>query len=208
MQQPSGSSWCQQFVAASSVTQVHYSLHHAFGSAGTDACYDYYATDATTLGVLRNDYVVRVDLLGASNVSAWGDDPYLRIEREILSPPRIELREGAREKAKALLRSLLTAAEWEAYVTHSKLVVRGKSGRCYTITNAGPAGNIHVMDEQGRTLETLCCHPGHGENLPIEDVILTQKLHLEHNEDAFRALANIRFLPQRAEASSRLALAS
>lgn len=93
----------------------------------------------------------------------------------------------AMERARALLKSLLAPADWVRYEQTGTLLVKGgATGRVYELHNRSNVKNIKCL----ATGMLLCCHPT-ARLLPIEDVLVTQKLHLEHNELAFRALANI-----------------
>lgn len=69
-------------------------------------------------------------------------------------------------------------------------IENAKSRRRYRITH-GRIANIEVLSRRtGRRLHRLCVHPAN-EDLPIEDVMLSQLLHLRADEDGLVARANV-----------------
>lgn len=91
---------------------------------------------------------------------------------------------AARDRAKALLLSLLTEAQRLQYLAENFFDVRAKSGRRYRI-HKGTHGNVFAMNEAGERLTRYCGQPN---GIPDEDAMLAQKLMIEiHEEDYLRA---------------------
>lgn len=101
---------------------------------------------------------------------------------------RHEVREAANKRAEELMLAHLTPAQREQIKTHGWFIVEGgRSKLNYTIRPHAYAGNIEVLDANGRR-SRLCCHVDH--TIPVFDNALAQKLMLEHDEDAFLRIAN------------------
>lgn len=64
------------------------------------------------------------------------------------------------------------------------------SSRTYRIRR-GVAGNVSLLGPDGRAVKSFCAHP---DGVPSPDVMLSQKLMLETNEDMFLRIANVRQL--------------
>jgi hypothetical protein len=104
---------------------------------------------------------------------------------------RLAAQEAARERARQLLHEHLTQAQQrqlqgQRYFT----VIAPGSQRVYRIRE-GIAGNVRRVERVGRRyveVEQLCVHP---DGVPVEDVMLAQKLWIEHDEAVFRRTANI-----------------
>ena|ERR1017187_5318447 len=62
-----------------------------------------------------------------------------------------------------------------------------KSVRRYRITQ-GWAGNVFLVDEQGKKIKKFCIHPT--KSVPYADNLLAQKLLLEADEERFLSIAN------------------
>ena len=104
----------------------------------------------------------------------------------------VRVLEDGEDRALQLLEAHLSEAQREEFQRHRYFTVLSKDGqRRYRIKH-GWAGNIERIDHQGKPIETLCAHPV--SPVPIPDNLLTQKLWLETDEDAFRRIANIRRL--------------
>jgi hypothetical protein len=126
----------------------------------------------------------------------------VRAERDEVARQRAKrLREQADEakvRASELLRSILTDEQWDAWVKDSAFDLTTEAGHQYRIKR-GTAGNVYRI-EDGKQIESLCIHPRTSiydddrqylGDLPVEDVIITQKLNLEADEAEFRRIANI-----------------
>jgi hypothetical protein len=107
--------------------------------------------------------------------------------------PEIEhLREdnacAAIEKATALLREHISAAQWRQLEEFGHFdAIGARTGRRYQIRH-GYAGNIVGLDVAGRPDVQYCIHPDM--RMPTEDVMLAQVLLIECNEELFLRTAN------------------
>jgi len=111
------------------------------------------------------------------------------VERE-----RVErlLRQEARVRAEALLRSHLTEQQRITLANRGWFIVEGgRSGTRYRIRASGVVGNVDVLEADllgERVLHRLCAHCDHA--IPLHDHLLAQKLMLEADEDDFLRIAN------------------
>jgi len=121
------------------------------------------------------------------------EQPWQPTAPQILVPKGSPEAKAAKERARALLKSVLTPSQWLEYEEHGTITISSQSGRRYRLDNRTIVRNITRLDDEGQVVEFLCCHPT--DDLPVEDVLLTQKLHLECAEESFRKTANI--TPQR-----------
>jgi len=100
-------------------------------------------------------------------------------------------RAAARERAEKLLRENLSPRQREELAAkghfHLEVLSRDGSRRLYQIRR-GRSANVKQVDDSGRVLKTLCCHPV--EMVPDEDTMLAQKLFLESREEDFLRIAN------------------
>lgn len=95
--------------------------------------------------------------------------------------------EVAKQTAKELLMSLLSAEQRDMLLKRQYFLVKAKSGRIYRI-DEGTHGNLKVLDKDMKVIERLCIQPN---NVPAGDAMLMQKLMIETAEDVFRSHANI-----------------
>lgn len=94
----------------------------------------------------------------------------------------------AEKKAFELLREALEPEQQVELENRKGFIVKGnKTGTKYLIFK-GRAGNIHVLDDNGKTKHRLCFHPEI--SCPDFDTMLAQKLVLENNEDYALQIAN------------------
>lgn len=93
----------------------------------------------------------------------------------------------ARQRARDLLVSFLNP-EQRAQLEHNNSFVVHTRRHSYRITR-GRIANIDVLDKSGLAKHSLCIHP-EDPNLPIEDVMLSQLLHLHSDERRLLATAN------------------
>lgn len=97
-------------------------------------------------------------------------------------------RKSAQKLALQLLKEVLTRTQLEAFEKNKCIPVDAPSGTKYVIER-GVAGNVYSIKD-GKRMERLCIHPADSE-IPIEDVMLAQKLLLETDEEEFRRIANV-----------------
>lgn len=96
----------------------------------------------------------------------------------------------AGRKAKRLLLDNLTDVQRHDYFTKGVFTVAGNGyprRHYYVIDNSYPNGNIFQI-EKGRVRGDYCFHPA--EPYPMDDIVLTQKLLIETDEETFRKEAN------------------
>jgi hypothetical protein len=96
----------------------------------------------------------------------------------------------ADKKAEALLRCLLREdqrAQYERERAFEVVTSKGGGTRRYRLRK-GRTGNVFLVNEHGREVESYCIHPN--ENVPDADNLIAQKLLLEADETEFLRIAN------------------
>ncbi len=97
-------------------------------------------------------------------------------------------RKSAPDRAEKLLIGYLSAEQRATYTRYGWFVVRGESGRRYSIWKKDALYcNVCELGNYGQTVARLCAHPAI--KVPMGDHLLTQKLMLEHHEAEFRRVA-------------------
>lgn len=96
-------------------------------------------------------------------------------------------RESAQKKARDLLISFLTPEQRTEFEAKGWFSVVGKSGRRYRVRR-GTVANIDMAVNDNIVPVRLCVHPG--TSMPVEDVMLSQLLHLQHDDMALVNKAN------------------
>lgn len=116
------------------------------------------------------------------------------LEQTRIATERKVVVEAARTTAQALLEAHLTPAQRLELSTHRYFTVEGQgSKRRYRVwAGKGKHGNIEELDAKGVKVASLCCAPQ--AEMPEADALLSQKLFLELDEEAFRKTANIRLV--------------
>lgn len=104
-------------------------------------------------------------------------------------------RQAAKERARELLKSLLTQEQWESYDTVMGFDVVGSDGVTYRIQH-GMIGNVYALYPDGTRRAAYCAHPYEwdAENdcrLPTEDILAGQVLALRTDAPGFVATANV-----------------
>lgn len=98
-----------------------------------------------------------------------------------------------KERARTLLRSVLTEEQWRDWETLEQFTVVGSHGGRYRIMS-GSVGNVYWFDDNG-DIARYCAHPqlvdAEGRNLPNEDVLAAQTLALMTDEAQFIRTANV-----------------
>ena len=126
-----------------------------------------------------------------------------RKKREAKLEEQRRRRAAAKKKSFALLRKFLTRAQWQQLENHGFFQMIGESGARYEIHDHGNMGNVIAVDFKklvrenrvperilhGKHRQALCAHPE--KNLPQGDVMLSQMLALQHNEQEFLKKANL-----------------
>lgn len=106
------------------------------------------------------------------------EDAFVAEMRVPESPPRVRARE--------LLIDSLTEEQRKQFETNNEFEVVGSRGNRYIIEGHSVVQNVRARSGP-RGGRRLCAHPS---GVPLEDGLLTQKLLLETDEDAFLAVAN------------------
>jgi hypothetical protein len=112
-------------------------------------------------------------------------------QRDAEAARRVQLaaeaeRKAAMEKAEQLLQSALDPVQREELKARGHFHCRSRTGQIYRIYR-GSHGNVRLV-RGDREVEKLCVQP---EGVPVPDMMLAQKLHIEHCEEDFRRTANI-----------------
>jgi hypothetical protein len=103
-------------------------------------------------------------------------------------------------RARETLLSHMTERQQRDYLSTGTFRVRGgMTGTRYVVV-AGKAGviNVYVTDDLGRSRRALCAYP-HEPGLPEDDILCTQLLFLQYDEQTFLEQAN----PWRADETFR-----
>lgn len=110
-------------------------------------------------------------------------------ERYIAAPEArtAETANEANQRARTLLLESLSPSQREDYLRQQHFFVTGSSGARYRI-HRGKVSNVEVIGPDGQVHETLCGVPA--VEMPIEDILLAQKLSLETDDRAFRRVAH------------------
>lgn len=115
----------------------------------------------------------------------------VRAEREAELWARVE---AANERARDLLRSVVTDEQWQEFERDNSITVRGSAGGLYSVVCSGTNGNVRYLSEGGEVLGTLCAHPhdytDEGD-IPTTDLHAGQVLALATDEQAWLSKANV-----------------
>jgi hypothetical protein len=119
----------------------------------------------------------------------WEQAELVRQEKE---RERIAQIQEAERVARETLKAVLTKEQLDRFERDECIPVDIEAER-FVITK-GISGNVKRVNETGKVVEKICCHPTLDENghaLPVYDVMLAQLLHLKCNKEAFLKTANI-----------------
>lgn len=109
-----------------------------------------------------------------------------------LTPQEQRQIDAAERRARDLLLSCLTEAMRKLYAAENKILVASNKGRIFEIRHAR-MHNVFLLDEHMKRVEEWCVTLV-GAKIPIPDIMLSQKLMLETNEDDLRIEANVKCL--------------
>jgi hypothetical protein len=110
---------------------------------------------------------------------------------DVLTPGQ---QKKARKRAKRLLRSHLDLTQRRELKRKGHFDVLGSKGNVYRIAASYPY-NVRLAGEAMRSRIFFCLEPDDPE-IPLEDVLLAQKLMLESDEGEFLRLANMAYIPR------------
>lgn len=95
--------------------------------------------------------------------------------------------EEATRRAEELLNRHLNEEQRKQYRKEKKFKVIGGDGAAFEIGSQW-SGNVSELNGRGKPIRRFCAHPR--EQVPIPDLMLSQKLMLETDPEAFRKIAN------------------
>lgn len=104
----------------------------------------------------------------------------------VAAEEQAKLRAQARDRAKALLATMLSDAQRDQLAKHKHFDIVSQKGNRYRI-HEGSHGNVKLLDDTGKVTGRYCGQPN---NVPIEDSMLAQKLQLEYDEDEYVRRSN------------------
>lgn len=110
---------------------------------------------------------------------------------------RERVRVAAEERARELLRSLLSPEQLEALDTRNEIPVTGSCGTRFVLNPNHTDGNVAWSRGEGPDRESgqICCHPRQSDAdhqyIPLDDVIAGQVLALQCDEETFVRTANL-----------------
>lgn len=91
------------------------------------------------------------------------------------------------ERAEGLLMQHLTELQRKEYKKHRHITVRSQTGRKFRLGATHSSGNIILLNDKDEQVSKYCAHPW---DVPMPDTLLSQIMHLRHNEAEFLARAN------------------
>ena len=134
-------------------------------------------------------YQVGAENLRRLEINRYHHDPQAcrcaRCRPVLYQIPRLTSREASEIKARELLMSNLSAQQLGEFESSGYFHVNA-GRRTYRIYQ-GHAGNVALLDAQGKVVRRFCAYPP---GVPAGDAMLAQKLLLETDEGAFLAKAN------------------
>lgn len=136
--------------------------------------------------VESHDFTNTFAYIGSTATSAVLSNEYVQGRREEQIKYEEE-RKLAEKKAKALLTSKLDKKQLSDFKEKESFVVTGSNGGRYLITK-GISGNVCAITKRGKEKARYCFHPVG--DLPVYDVMLSQKLMLETKEKEAIEVAN------------------
>jgi hypothetical protein len=104
------------------------------------------------------------------------------------TPEEWARQEKARERARTLLERHLTPKQWLDYEEFGHFFIKTPKGHRYQIGSAHYQ-NVVRLNKRRKAMRTLCVVV-RDVNVPVEDLMLAQKLMLETQEDAFLKIAH------------------
>lgn len=143
-------------------------------TTGANYMYPYAANDV---------YQWRYQPVWADN-AGWADNPM-----PYAAPKQpIGVSKRAIARARKLIREHLSDEQLESLAKQDYFELESSSGKKYRIYR-GHSMNVYRLDDAGKEVERLCAY-SKTKNMPDEDHMLIQKLHLETDEDHYRKIAN------------------
>ena len=175
---------------------------HYYGTSGTNATLyffprDWYSTGSATTNMTARwtNVLVRPEYDAAvAEIEAVADDVARRdrLATEALQrQARAASRTAAIARADALLASMLSGPQLDAWRLYGHFEVIGSAGTVYRL-HRGVSGNVEWLRPDGHPGGRLCAHPEMRQGwLPVEDVLVSQLLALMTDEVGFVRTANV-----------------
>lgn len=129
----------------------------------------------------------RADYFCVESISQRAREQSKQLDKEKARKRRV-----ANLKAMRLLRKVVTDEQWAQLKEKGFFEVIGRSGKKYELHKHTTVSNVIQVDFKQR--QKMCAHPDlhmDGGTLPMADVLVAQKLAIEHREDEFLAVANL-----------------
>lgn len=125
--------------------------------------------------------------LTATTASGW-TNPRVRYFEAEVGNPKVVISEEAITRSVLLLFSILNEVQAKNIRSFGWFDMIGSDERIYRLLYHRH-GNVFRMDKQGKSIEAVWC--GHfGENLPVADTLVAQKLMLEVDPEMYTKNAN------------------
>lgn len=143
----------------------------------------------TSAGDATSDYTLQPIVDERTDEQKAADEARWQAERERVAAAAKQAedaRKAARDKARALLVSMLNEKQREQLQREMFFEIVSQSQKRYRIRQ-GTHGNVRLLDAGGKEVTRYCGQPN---GVPDEDAMLAQKLQLEYDEASFLRLAN------------------
>jgi hypothetical protein len=144
--------------------------------------------DTISGGTISGTSAIVITPAAQQTIDDWQAKVRERAARALADQREAERRRAeAQAKAQTLLQSLLSddqLAHWQQQ-GYFEVVARG-SRRRYRIFR-GSHGNVYALNPRGEFVVKYCGQPS---GVPIEDMLIAQKLQIEYDEDEFLKRAN------------------
>lgn len=134
-----------------------------------------------------NAWVAWSGVLG-EQVAAYKEARKARKKREREARRRAKQVQRAKAKAEMLLHENLTDEQRHELREYRYFTVHSKDRKRVYRVHRGTIGNVEHVDDEGQMIAKYCVHPC---SVPEPDVMLAQKLHLEHDDQEVLKIANL-----------------
>jgi hypothetical protein len=139
---------------------------------------------------LQNNYIANIMYSPVMTLDEWEatrDTPEARAERDKQRAEREAKTRAATLRAESLLFTILTPTQVKQYTDDDYFEVP-VGERLYRLRK-GRSMNVELM-EAGKAKIKFCAHPSDAHDVPVPDVMLSQMLMLQSNEQEFLRIAN------------------
>jgi len=167
------------------------------GTDGGNSTYTYKIIDRSVITYQPATYYYYSNISNISDIFSVADKKFLfksKLQQNFMDTRVIKVPRGTpqEEKARELLREMVTSREFKEYLIKGRLTVIGKTNLRYVIRPGHQMVEVFAKDKNGkyRIVERLCLVLK-DHNIPPTDSVIMRKLMIEHDEFAFRSLANV-----------------